>query len=88
MEDTIWALVMATQPAIVTLSTSNSSSQTFNVPAGVSKLSMPISAGGFMKGSIVRNGQTILELNPAQFSFSANPKTYNFNAFVASASTA
>ena len=69
----------------MTLSTSPTSSKTFQVPAGLSKLALPITPGGTMKGTIERDGQTIVELNPQEFTFQGAPKTYNFNAFVASA---
>ncbi|PPQ91664.1 hypothetical protein CVT25_012877 [Psilocybe cyanescens] len=84
-EDVVWAVVMTTDPSTVVLSTSSSNSMTFDVPAGVSKLAIPISPGGTMKGVVQRNGQTIVELNPTDFTFQGNPQTYNFNAFVASA---
>jgi glucan endo-1,3-alpha-glucosidase len=76
---------MTTAPSNVTLTTSPTTSQTFQVPAGLSKLSLPIFPGGTMKGTIERGGQTIVELNPSNFTFQANPPTYNFNAFVANA---
>ena len=87
-EDAVWAVVMATEPSEVTLETSDSSKKTFNVPAGVTKLAIPITPGGTMKGTVVRNGQTVVELNPTEFTFEGSPKTYNYNAFVASASAA
>lgn len=85
-QDYVWAVVLTTAPSSVTLSTSDSSSQTFDVPAGLSKLSVPISAGDTMKGSIVRDNQTVVELSADSFTFQGSPQTYNFNAFVASAS--
>ncbi|KAF9646034.1 hypothetical protein BDM02DRAFT_318271 [Thelephora ganbajun] len=85
MDDAVYAVVMATSPSKVTLSTSPSSSQTFDVPAGVTKLTLPISAGGTMYGKVERNGNTIVELNP-DFTFDPNPKTYNYNAMVTFAS--
>jgi len=81
MEDAVYAVIMATSPSKVTLST-GSLSKTFDVPAGVSKLTIPISAGGTMYGKVERNGNTIVELNP-EFTFDPNPKTYNYNALVA-----
>jgi glucan endo-1,3-alpha-glucosidase len=72
----------------VTLSTSPTNSNTYNVPAGVSKLSIPISAGDTMKGVIQRNGQTMVELSPPEFTFQGSPANYNFNAFVTSATAA
>lgn len=86
MEDVVFAVVMATSPSMVTLSTGPSSSQTFNVSSGVTKLSIPISAGGTMYGKIQRDGNTIVELDP-QFTFDGNPTTYNYNAMVAFASS-
>ncbi|KAG6331266.1 hypothetical protein ID866_7823 [Astraeus odoratus] len=82
--DKVWAVVLATSPATVTLSTSPSSSQTFSVAAGVSKLSVPISAGGYMEATLVRNGQTVVNLKPDNFTFNPTPSSYNFNAFVVS----
>ena len=82
LEDAVYAVVMATSPSTVTLSTGPSSSQTFNVPIGLSKLSIPISAGGTMYGKIERNGNTIVELDP-DFTFDPNPTTYNYNALAA-----
>ena len=76
---------MVTAPSSVTLTTSPTTSKTFQVPAGLSKLSLPIFPGGTIKGTVERDGQTIVELSPTNFTFQANPTTYNFNAFVASA---
>lgn len=76
---------MTTAPSTVTLSVSPTNSKNFNVPAGVSKLAIPITPGGTMKGVIQRDGKTIVELNPTQFTFEGNPQSFNFNAFVASA---
>ncbi|EGN98394.1 glycoside hydrolase family 71 protein [Serpula lacrymans var. lacrymans S7.3] len=82
-QDKLWAVVMATAPSTVILSTSSTNSQTFSVPEGVSKLSLPIEAGGIMHGTITRNGQTVVDLQPSNFTFNPNPPSYNFNAFVA-----
>ncbi|KAF5382553.1 hypothetical protein D9615_002844 [Tricholomella constricta] len=85
-EDAVWAVVMTTAPSTVVLSTSPTTSQTFEVPAGLSKLSIPITAGGKMQGTISRGGKAVVTLNAPQFTFQENPEVYNFNAFVASAS--
>ena len=77
--------MLTTAPSNVTLTTSPTSSKTFQVPAGLSKLALPISPGGTMKGTIERGGQTIVELNPTEFTFQGKPPSYNFNAFVAGA---
>ncbi|KAG6831948.1 hypothetical protein H0H92_006549 [Tricholoma furcatifolium] len=85
-EDNVWAVVMVTAPSTVVLSTSPQNSQTFQVQAGLTKLSIPISAGEGMQGIISRNGTTVLTLSPSNFTFQGSPQVYNFNAFVASAS--
>ncbi|KAH0831955.1 glycoside hydrolase family 71 protein [Lanmaoa asiatica] len=84
--DKIWVVVFATSPANVTLSTSSTESQTFPVTTGVTKLSLLINAGGYMKAVLQRNGQTIVNLQPESFYFNPSPSSYNFNAFVASSS--
>ncbi|OCH91847.1 glycoside hydrolase [Obba rivulosa] len=85
-QDTLWAVVFATAPASVTLATSDSTSQTFSVPAGVSKLSVALTPGGYMHGTVSRNGATVVDLNPSDYTFNPNPQTYNYNAYVAYAS--
>ncbi|KAI0269826.1 glycoside hydrolase [Gloeopeniophorella convolvens] len=81
--DTLWAVAMTTAPAVVTLSTGPENSQTFCVPSGMNKLSIPIAPGGIMHATIVRDGQTIVDYQPDGFEFSDAPETYNYNAFVA-----
>ncbi|KAG1742365.1 glycoside hydrolase family 71 protein [Suillus paluster] len=81
-QDKVWAVVLATSPATVVLSTSSTQSQTFNVSAGVSKLSVSIQPGGTMHGTLTRGGQTVIDLQATNFTFEAEPTTYNFNAHV------
>lgn len=78
---------MATQPSTVLLSTDPNLAQqsNFDVPAGASKLSIPISPGGAMYGAILRENHTIVELRPKNFSFNGSPVQYNFNVFIAGA---
>ena len=83
----LWAAVFATAPATVTLYTSDSNSQTFDVQAGVNKLNMLLTPGGYMRGTITRNGQTVVDLRPQDYTFDANPSSYNYNAFTASATS-
>jgi glucan endo-1,3-alpha-glucosidase len=87
MEDAVWAVVITSKPSTVVLSTSSTTSRSFEVPAGVSKLSIPITPGGTMRGVIQRDGNTVVELNPGPeaFTFQGSPNSYNFNVFVASA---
>jgi glucan endo-1,3-alpha-glucosidase len=75
---------MTTQPSTITLSTTGSDAQTFQVNSGVTKLSIPLTPGGSMHGKIERNGAVVVELNP-NFTFNPNPSTYNYNAFVSMA---
>lgn len=83
-EDKVWAVVLATSSGTVTLSTSSSQSQTFSVSAGVSKLTIPITSGGYMAATLSRNGQTVINLKSTNFTFNPNPPSYNFNALVIS----
>ena len=83
----LWAVVFATAPATVTLATSDSVSKQFSVNAGVSKLSLELTPGGYMQASLSRNGNTVVNLQPDGYSFNPNPQTYNYNAFVAFASS-
>lgn len=80
--DAIWVVVLATADADVILSTGGAS-QTFQAKAGANKFSMPIAAGGKMRGTIQRGGQTVVKLSPQDFTFNGSPPSYNFNAFVA-----
>ncbi|PSR74813.1 hypothetical protein PHLCEN_2v9527 [Hermanssonia centrifuga] len=82
-QDVLWAVVFATANSTVTLYTSDSTSQTFNVNAGVNKISTDLTPGGYMRGTIVRNGQTIVDFRPDGYNFTANPQAYNYNAFAA-----
>ena len=82
-QDALWAVVFATAPGTVTLYTSDTAKQTFQVTAGVNKLSMPLTPGGYMRGTLARGGQTVVDLKPAGYTFTANPQTYNYNAFTA-----
>ncbi|PFH54084.1 glycoside hydrolase family 71 protein [Amanita thiersii Skay4041] len=75
--DSVWVVVMITTPATKT--------KTFNVNAGVTRLSIPIAPGGIMHGAITRGNDTIVELRPKDFVFNGSPSRYNYNAFVAGA---
>ncbi|OBZ69001.1 hypothetical protein A0H81_11350 [Grifola frondosa] len=80
-QDTLWALVFATSDATVTLATSNTTSQTFNVTAGVNKLSLPLTPGGFIQGTLQRGGQTVVDVKPDNFTFNPTPPAFNYNTF-------
>ncbi|TFK36071.1 glycosyl hydrolase family 71-domain-containing protein [Crucibulum laeve] len=82
--DTLWAVVFASSTSTVTLKC-GSSSQTFtNVAAGVTKLKIPLAAGKITV-TMVKNGQTVINETPSDFTFVTNPVLYNYNAYVGSA---
>ena len=79
---------MATKPSTVVLSTNANHAQgqeSFQVQAGVSQLSIPISPGGGMYGVIMRGNQIIVQLHPQNFLFNGSPVLYNFNVFITGA---
>ncbi|KIJ64430.1 glycoside hydrolase family 71 protein [Hydnomerulius pinastri MD-312] len=81
-EDVVWAIVMATAPARVTLETSPNTTQTWHVSTGLTKIQLPIAGGGYMHATMTRNGWPVVDLYPSNFTFNPNPPSYNFNAFV------
>ena len=84
MEDALFAVVLAKSEAEVTLSTS-SNNKTVTVPPGLTQLSLPLNPGDTIKAVLSRDNSTVVQLSPGNFTFEANPKTYNFNAFCAMA---
>ena len=89
LQDSMFAVVLATEPSTVLLSTNanGSGAKSFSVPAGLTQLQLPLVAGGTMRGEISRNGKAIAVVQPETFTFNPNPSTYNYNAFVAMASS-
>lgn len=85
-DDFIYAVSMLTAPGTVVI-TSGSSTKSFNVGAGINKLSMP-----FMEGqqsvALQRNGGGVLQ-STGQVQISNNIQVYNFNivAYVATPAT-
>ena len=67
----MWAAVFATAPATVILNCGNST-KSFNVDAGVSKLSIPL-APGKMIVKMIRTGQKIIDYTPDGYRFITNP---------------
>ncbi|KAI0661905.1 glycoside hydrolase [Cubamyces menziesii] len=86
-QDKLWAVVLATADGSLTLATSDTTSQTFDIKQGVNKLSLDLTPGGFMHGTLTRNNQTVIDLKPDDYTFNPNPSAFNYNAFVASASS-
>ncbi|KAK8865867.1 hypothetical protein IAR55_001015 [Kwoniella newhampshirensis] len=84
-EDNLYAVVLATAPSTVTL-TSGTNSQTFSVSEGLTKLKIPMSAGS-MGGTIARSGSSVASYNSGSaFSYTTSPSIYNYNYFVGSSS--
>jgi len=84
-EDFLWAAVFSTAQASVTLKMGGSQ-QTFAVGPGVTKLKIP-TAPGQITVAMVRNGQTIIDQTPNDFTFITNPALYNYNAYVGAANS-
>lgn len=72
-QDTLWAVAFSTSDSTVTL-TCGSSSQTFEVGPGVQKLKIPLSPGKITI-TMVRNGVTVIDHTPSDYTFVTNPKT-------------
>jgi glucan endo-1,3-alpha-glucosidase len=70
-QDNMYALVFATSPSTVTLS-SGAGSQSFSVNAGVTRLQHALAAGGGMSAKITRNGADVVDFSP-NFTFNGNP---------------
>ncbi|WVF67574.1 hypothetical protein IAT40_002332 [Kwoniella sp. CBS 6097] len=78
----VWVALKAASQVTVT---SGSNSVTWNLPAGVSKLSVKSNAGT-IGAKIVRSGSTVKSYDSTgAFSYTNTPTDYNFNYFVASA---
>lgn len=85
-EDYLWAVVLTTESAVVSL-TSGSTTQTFAVSAGLTKLKLAMSEGS-ISGSIIRDGSTVASYNSGSaFTYTNSPTTYNYNYFVGSSSS-
>jgi glucan endo-1,3-alpha-glucosidase len=69
----MWAIAFSTAPATVVLKCGSSSSS-FSVGPGVSKLKIPLSPGK-MTVQMIRNGQTIIDYTPDGYTYITNPIT-------------
>lgn len=80
-DDYLWAVVLLTAPANVTLTCGNSTSVAA-APAGLTKLKLPLQQDCNATSAIAR-GANVTTFAPAGLHFQLNPPSYNFNAFVA-----
>ena len=72
----MWAVVFATGPATVVLKC-GSSSNTFSVASGVTKLKIPLSPGK-MTVQMIRSGQRIVDYTPDGYTYITNPATCGY----------
>ena len=82
-DDTAWVIVFATKPTTINTYTTPDARQTYQVKAGVSKLSFPLKADAGIKTAMSRDGETVTVCTPIGYRFESRPGVYNFNAFVA-----
>lgn len=81
--DMLWTEVHLTEAATVTLATSDGNSKSFQVGAGVQRMFMPLTVGGYIQTTIERNGASVLTCKGDGYAFTDSPETYNFNSFMA-----
>ena len=88
-QDKLWAVLLARANGTLTLASApdGSGAQTFAVEEGVNTLQLPLVPGGSMRGTLVRAGETVIDLKAEGFTFNANPSTYNYNVFTAHATS-
>ena len=73
----------AAYPANVTLWTGDTEAESFQVQPGVNKLFKPLTPNSYIRGTVQRNGVTVIDFAPSTFWYTTTPTTYNFNAFTA-----
>lgn len=84
VQDRLWADVLLSGPATVTLATADGKSQSWDVAtAGPGRFSIPLTVGGFISATVERDGKTVLTCKPEGYTFTDKPQAYNFNSFVA-----
>ncbi|WVQ80186.1 hypothetical protein IAT38_002291 [Cryptococcus sp. DSM 104549] len=82
-DDLLYVWVALKSAATVTI-TSGSNTGTWNLAAGVSKISVS-SGAGVITGKIVRSGSTVKSYTSSgSFTYTTSPTDYNYNYFVAS----
>ncbi|KAI0250094.1 glycoside hydrolase [Lactifluus subvellereus] len=82
-DDVFWVVVLARAPCTALLATGDEDPSQFSCSAGVSKLSYPLKVGCGMRVELIRHGAVVAQCNPGEYVFQAEPKVYNFNAYVA-----
>ncbi|TEB38068.1 glycoside hydrolase [Coprinellus micaceus] len=82
-DDKIWVVVFTTAPAKVDIYTTPTRKVTFDVPAGMTKLSTDSVADGGMRGVVIRDGTVMADCTPVGYRYESRPGVYNFNCAVA-----
>jgi glucan endo-1,3-alpha-glucosidase len=82
-DDTAWMIVFAASAATVEAYTTDDSKQSFEVEAGMTRLSFPLKPDGGMKAAMIRREKIVAECNPIGYRFESRPGVYNFNVHVA-----
>ncbi|KAJ7612254.1 glycosyl hydrolase family 71-domain-containing protein [Roridomyces roridus] len=84
-QDYLWVAAFCSSTCTVTLQSGSPAATPFvNLPAGVNKLQIPLSAGK-VTVSMIKNGQTVISKTEQGFTYTTTPTKYNFNAFVGAA---
>ncbi|KAJ7612255.1 glycosyl hydrolase family 71-domain-containing protein [Roridomyces roridus] len=84
-QDYLWVAAFCSSTCTVTLQSGSPGATTFsNLPAGVNKLKIPLSAGR-VTVSMIKSGQTVISKTDQDFMYTTSPAKYNFNAFVGAA---
>ncbi|KAF9479532.1 glycoside hydrolase family 71 protein [Pholiota conissans] len=81
-EDMLWGVVFLTHPSHFEM-TCGGSRYSSDLPAGASKVKMPLRDDCNVKAVVTRDKKKTVDFAPAGFHFSKNAPFYNFNAFVA-----
>jgi len=82
-DDKFWVVIFACAPCIALLAAGDERPSRFTCPAGLSRLSCSLRIGHGMHAELVRDGGEVARCHPQEFRFQAEPKVYNFNAYVA-----
>ncbi|KAJ7496785.1 glycoside hydrolase [Mycena latifolia] len=84
-DDMFWVVVLCTVPASVSLYAGDDDERTFEVGAGMTKLSRSFVVGKGMRATVRRQGVVVADCIADGFEFEPRPSVYNFNAFTAMA---
>ena len=86
-DDYFWVVVLAPSPAKVELRSQpyETTPTICHVTPGYSKLKHRLAEGGsmFVRVTCLESGRVVVDYEAENFCFTAQPKTYNFNAYVA-----